>query len=148
MPVSRVRNEIAEGGIFARFAGVYHAFERLFQHVDGGLARGETKEAEARLFGSTYDSLPVLLAKTLELEDPDPVIAYVTFLCAEQIKNRVRRARPDFWREHRADAKPLDQLLAELPRLREALPLDNREEFLEWYEPAFLQEIKQPEEGT
>jgi len=148
LPAGPVDGEIPKDGIFARFAGIYHAFERLFQHVDKGLARGETKEAEARLFGATYDSLPVLLTKMLELKEPDPVIAYVTFLCAEQVRNRVRRARPDFWREHRADAKPLEQLLSELPRLRGALPLDDGDEFLDWYEPAFLQEIDQPEEET
>jgi hypothetical protein len=138
------------GTVFDRFAGVYHAFEQLFHNVQECIQRGEEKEATARLFGAKYDSLPVLLEKVRKREEPDPVISYVTFLSAHQVRNRIAKAEPQFWRQHRKDRKHLEETLAQLPEMRSALPLERdpeRDKFLEWYESMFLQDIQLPPEA-
>ena len=133
--------------VFDRFAGVYHAFERLVQHVEGALERNDTAEAEARLFGEKYDSLPVLLRRTLERTDGDPIISYVTFLSAVQVRDRVRRHYGDFWHSQRRVVNRLGSLLERLPELREQLTFENDPNagaFLDWYESMFVRTIEQP----
>ena len=64
-------------------------------------------------------------------------------------RNRIAKIHPEFWRHHRKDARQLEQLLNEVPRLRKALfPSDDQDQrdFLDWYEPMFLREIEQPED--
>ena len=78
--------------LFDRFAGVFHAFGCLRRFVDQALEEQRPNEAESRLFGAKYDSLPNLLQKELEPEDDaprDPVVRYVTFLCARQIRYQI-----------------------------------------------------------
>jgi hypothetical protein len=133
------------GTVFDRFAGVYHAFEQLQTHVRQAIDRGEDRAAEALLFGQKYDSLPVLLRKVLDRENPDPVMSYVQFLCAQQLRQGIAKEQSEFWREHRHDAQVLEELLGELPRLRDALPLEDdkeRDAFLEWYEAMFVQKAQ------
>ena len=84
---------IAEGTVFDQFSGVYHAFGHLSQHVEDAIARGDDREAGARLFGAKYDSLPVLLDRLLERKASDPAMDYVTFLCAKQVRDRVQNTR-------------------------------------------------------
>jgi hypothetical protein len=134
--------------VFDRFAGVYHAFERLHGHIVDAIKRGCVGDARARLFGAKYDSLPVLLAKVLEREDGDPVMRYVTFLCAKQEIKRVRHEQPDFWKTHGSEASGLRHLMKSLPSLRAAIPFesDDRDDFLAWYETMFLGEIEQVRE--
>ena len=131
--------------VFDRFAGVYHAFEKLISHVDEAIAFGRESEAEARLFGAKYDSLPQLLEKTISRENGDDVMTYITFLCARQARNRVARAYPEFMRTHRKDAMALNQLLKQLPVIRGKLSpqMTDGAEFLDWYEKMFLSMIKQ-----
>jgi hypothetical protein len=139
------------GTVFDRFAGVYHAFEQLFHHVQDSIQRGEEKEATARLFGAKYDSLPVLLKKVRKREEPDPVISYVTFLSAHQVRNRIAKAEPQFWRQHQKDRKQLEEMLELLPEVRSALPLEGdseRGKFLDWYESMFLEELQLPSETS
>jgi hypothetical protein len=150
LPVDTGRRYDVRDTVFDRFAGVYHAFEQLFHHVQDSIQRGEEKEATARLFGAKYDSLPVLLEKVRTREEPDPVIGYVTFLSARQVCDRIAKAQPQFWRQHRKDAKHLGHMLAQLPEMRTALPLEGdpqREKFLDWYESMFLKAIQLPPEA-
>ena len=126
--------------LFDRFAGIYHAFEMLFKHSSEAIDSGHDREATARLFGAKYDSLPLLLEKTLEKVDSDPVMPYLTHLCAQQIHDRIRKRHPEFWKDHRKDARTLGKMLREIPRLRERLAIEDRDEFLEWYEEMFLKE--------
>lgn len=127
---------------FDRFAGVFHAFGRLSAWLDEQLCEKSRKAAMIRLFGEKHDSLPVLLRKVEERDDRDAVMAYVTFLSARQIVARVKKRYPDFWRDHQADRRQLEQELNKISRLRDELPLPGRDraDFLEWYERMFLAE--------
>ena len=101
-------------------------------------------DAEARLLGAKYDSLPSLLQKSLDREDADPIVRYVTFLCAKQLRDWVAKTHRTFLRERRERANNLDSLLAKLPEVRQTtLPQGTRDDhaFLDWYEPAFLREL-------
>ena len=99
------------------------------------------------MFGAKYDSLPELLRKTAD-QNEDPVLRYIIFLCAKQIRDRVRKYDSDFWREHRKDDRKLGALINRLPSLAAELPIEGSDasEFLEWYERMFLRMISQPEE--
>ena len=132
--------------VFDRFAGVYHAFEQLVSHVNGAIASGRKSEAESRLFGAKYDSLPLLLQKTISREDDDDVMKYITLLCARQAKDRVSKAHPEFMKDNKEDARILNQLLKQLTaiRARVCLQIENGVEFLDWYDKMFLQMIEQP----
>ena len=75
------------------------------------------------------------------------MIGYVTFLSARQVCDRIAKAEPQFWRQHRKDAARLEEVLAHFPTMRAALPLESdpeREEFLDWYESMFLKTIQLP----
>ncbi|GEM_PF-445005 len=126
---------------FDRFAGVFHAFGRLSAWLDEQLAEEHRKAAAIRLFGEKHDSLPVLLRKMKEREEDDAVMAYVTFLSARQIAERVKEHDPDFWNDHQADRRQLEEELEKIPGLREELRLaDGDRDFLNWYEEMFLTE--------
>ena len=126
--------------VFDRFAGVFHAFERLSGWAAEKLAQDREAEVTARLFGEKYDSLPVLLRKILEQTGRDEVIAYVTFLSAKQVAMRVRRDWPRYWAGHPDDVRRLERTLEELQEIRAEIPLtdSDREEFLTWYEKMFV----------
>jgi len=135
--------------VFDRFAGVYHAFETLIGHVNEAIASGRESEAVARLFGAKYDSLPQLLEKMFSREDGDDVMTYITFLCAKQTGNRVAKAYPEFMKTHKKDTMVLNQLLKQLPVIRERLlpQMTDSNDFLDWYDKMFLRLIKQPDTG-
>lgn len=141
------RQYVAGETIFDRFAGRFHAFECLKRHVRSSVAFGRPREAEARLFGEKYDSLPALLEKVSSSTTEDPVLAYVTFLCARQVCDEIRREHPQLWEEHPDGASRLDARLAALDIVRQRVPVapaDAQRGFLEWYETAFLRRIEQP----
>ena len=142
----RVDRLHARDTLFDRFAGIYHAFGCLERAVDTALEDGRDAEAEARLLGAKYDSLPNLLEKTIERPDGDPIIAYVTFLCATQLRRELSRRHREFFRERAQHVGHLDVLLGHLPDLRTAIELDDpeAEDFLQWYEHAFLRSASQP----
>ena len=141
---------ITSNTVFDRFAGVYHAFEKLIRFVSDAIAEGKEREAVARFFGAKYDSLPQLLEKTLSHEDCDDVMIYITFLCAKQAYKRVAQAYPEFMNTNQTNAHALNQLLKHLPVIRERLSpqMDNSAGFLEWYESMFLRMIQQPDCGV
>ncbi len=126
--------------VFDRFAGIFHAFERLSGWVDEKLALDREAEVTARLFGEKYDSLPVLLRKILERTGRDAAVAYVTFLSARQVVVRMKSRWPRYWAEHGDDGRKLERILEELAKIRAEVPLadPDREEFLAWYEQMFL----------
>ena len=133
--------------LFDRYAGIYHAFGCLSRHVETAVDERREAEAEARLLGAKYDSLPSLLEKTLARDDADPIVRYVTLLCAKQLRDDLfGRYRP-FFKTRKKGLAALDRLLAQLPDLKDALPLpddDDREAFLDWYESAFLRPARLP----
>ena len=126
--------------VFDRFAGIFHAFERLSNWIDEKLTQDRQAEVTARLFGEKYDSLPVLLRKILERTGRDAVIAYVTFLSASQVVMRVKSKWPGYWAGHGGHGQELERTLEELATIRAEVPLKDpdREEFLAWYEEKFL----------
>ncbi|MBI5764268.1 MAG: hypothetical protein HZA51_12170 [Planctomycetes bacterium] len=141
LKITRRKIQLRGETLFDRFAGIFHAFGRLEAHVCRCLKDGESKEAEARMFGAKYDSLPVLLEKVRTPGQPDPVIAYLTCLCALQTRKQLSKEFPDFWRANSTEACRLDEALKCLPSLRQALPLDigtDRDTFMVWYEQAFM----------
>jgi hypothetical protein len=81
----------------------------------------------------------VLLDRIVERDDDDPVVRYVTFLCARQLREDIAKAHRKFWRSVKPSVKALDERLQLLPEIRESVPLDDRrDEFFEWYEEQFL----------
>ena len=132
----------AEGSLFDRFAGIFHAFGCLRRFIFEALEEDRPAEAESRLFGAKYDSLPNLLTKELEPwdEDRDPVARYVTFLCAQQLRDEIEADQPEFVASCGTRTRQLDTLLSRIPDAREALSLADKRsaEFLSWYESAFL----------
>lgn len=139
---------LATDTMFDRFAGLYHAFETLSRHCEESINEGRERHAVVRLFGAKYDSLPVLLKKVLDRETADPVMQYLTFLCARQLRDRLRKSYREFWKDHRDSIEVLDRLVVQLPQLRKKLPLGTEPEdvaFLDWYERMFLREAPLPE---
>ena len=134
------RRLIARDTLFDRFAGIYHAFGCLRRHVEEAIAAEREAEADTRLFGKKYDSLPSLLEKTFAQTDGDPIARYVTFLCAQQLRTGLGRRHPAFFRGRRQQAAHLEALLTRLADLRPAAGSVDAE-FLEWFETAFLREV-------
>lgn len=130
--------------LFDRFAGVFHAFGCLRRNIEKALDDGRPDEAEMRLLGAKYDSLPELLRKTLKREDGDPVLGYVTFLTARQLREFLAKRDPQFFRERRSLVRKLDRLIATGIERRGAMfPNDDSQTraFLDWFETVFLNDL-------
>jgi hypothetical protein len=128
--------------IFQRFAGIYHSFGCLRKTIREAIHKGCFREAETKLLGARYDSLPCLLEKLLGQEDGDPITRYVTFLCARQLRDETARRYRDFFRDVRERTHFLDRFLEQVPRLRDGLAFDDESAtFLAWYESAFLRSL-------
>ncbi len=153
LPELRIEGlELAPSGRFAqvatlfdRFAGIYHAFGCLGRSVHEALDEGREHAAESRLFGSKYDSLPTLLEREVADDARDPLIRYVTFLCARQVVERVAQDWPEFAARSRERTVRLQELLSRSGEVRAAVGLDDAA-FLEWFEPAFLAAASDPDE--
>ena len=130
--------------LFDRFAGVFHAFGCLRRYVETALEDGRHKDAETRLLGAKYDSLPELLRKMLQREDSDPVLGYVTFLTARQLRASLARRNRKFFRDRGPQVRHLDRLIATGIKRRDGIfaPEDAQARaFLEWFEPVFLKDL-------
>lgn len=145
LPVARVEQLRARNTLFDRFAGIYHAFACLERAVDTAIEDGRDNEADARLLGAKYDSLPNLLQKTLDRPEGDSILNYVTFLCAKQLRQELSSRHREFFRQRKEHVQHLDKLLDHLPTLRNSIELDDAQadRFLEWYETAFLKPASQ-----
>jgi hypothetical protein len=128
--------------LFDSFAGYFHAFNALERHVLDALEAGRPKEAEYRLLGKKFDSLPSLLGRLLEREKShEPVDQYVIALCARQLLQRVESEAPGFRDAHRAKFKELKGRIARAEAARDRLEFGTPEErssFLDWFEQWFL----------
>ena len=130
--------------LFERYAGVFHAFGCLRRNIAQALEDGRYTDAEIRLLGAKYDSLPELLRKILRREDGDPVHEYVTFLTAKQVRESLCSLHPRFFGEHRSRVRELDRLIAEgIARRDTIFPGGDAQNhaFLDWFEPAFLNDL-------
>lgn len=140
--VGRRDRLVSRDTMFDRFAGIYHAFGCLRRHIEKAFQEDRESEAEARLLGAKYDSLPALLQKTLDQKDGDPIARYVTFLCAKQLRDSMERRYPSFFRSRRIQAARLAEILDQVAELRAAVPLgQDGDDFLDWYEAMFLHEV-------
>lgn len=140
LSVAPVERLPARDTLFDRFAGIYHAFACLERAVDTALEDGRDNEADTRLLGAKYDSLPNLLQKVLDRPESDRILNYVTFLCARQLREDLSRRHREFFRQRKEHVQRLDKLLDHLPTLRDSIELDDNhaDRFLQWYETAFL----------
>lgn len=154
--VAAVRSASRQESVFDRFAGIFHAFARLEEHVKEALAEGRAREAEARLFGARYDSLPALIEKVLaapaDEEEPDGeqatghlVHRYVTLLTAKQLVTKLRessgRQVSGFVESHLSELDALETRLSRLEEIETRLDLgteNERKQFLAWFRPRFL----------
>ena len=139
--------------MFDRFAGVFHAFEQLEEHVRRAFEEGREGEVVYRLFGEKYDSLPQLLDKVVSSDpksegtaaQPDPLLSYVTVLTAESL---VRRLRSDedhhaFFARHTEAQRRLDERFQTGRMLREKLKVGaDADTFLRWFEKWFMRPAK------
>ena len=145
LPAAEKDGPLGTGGtLFDRFAGVFHAFGCLRRSIEKALEDERPDEAEMRLLGAKYDSLPELLRKTLERDDGDPVLGYVTFLTAKQLRESLDRRDPEFFRDRNALVRKLDELIADGIERRGAMfPNDDAQTraFLDWFEPVFLNDL-------
>jgi hypothetical protein len=133
--------ETIEDSIFDTFAGIYHSYHALERSVLDSLKANKTKEAEYRLIGKKYDSLPSLIEKLTSEETADSVTVYVTVLCAQQLLRVVKEQAPDFIRQHKVEFRALDTQLKRAARVRDRLDFpsaDAREAFLTWFDERFL----------
>ena len=129
--------------VFNQFSGVFHAFGHFRRHLEDSLAAGRTTEAEWRMFGTKYDSLPELLRKLLLPDEHDRVLAYVSFLTAKQIRNWLASNHRSFVSARSEMLKTLDQQLdMGLKHIRQELIEQDALgiKFLNWYDQMFLEE--------
>jgi len=146
LPTAPLAGLRSRNTVFDRFSGVYHAFGCLQRHVEEALDSDREREAEARLLGAKYDSLPSLLQKTFDAKEGDAIVRYVTFLCAKQVRDHLQRQHREFFSSRRLHVDHLDALLGHLDDVRADLPLataDSDAEFIQWYEAAFLKAVTQ-----
>ena len=133
--------------LFDRFAGIFHAFSRLEEHVRMALKERpqRTNEVVYRLFGKKYDSLPSLIQKVLDNREGDLVNRYVTLLSVRQLLKCLRRDFPDFFGDHKEMVRELCYQLEQITALREEFEFETpevRERFLEWYEQMFSKDMR------
>lgn len=142
----RVRQDLGElpDSMFDRFAGIFHAFSCVESVIIEQLDKGNTREAEYRLFGCKMDSVGELIDRVLDSPEAwDDVHRYVVLLCARQLCEQVRAhdAGAELWATHRVEARALQARLDRVAELRARLELRDPEgmhKFLGWFEPWFL----------
>lgn len=129
--------------MFDRFAGIFHAFDCMERVAREYLDNDTPREAAYRVFGSKADSLGRVLDQIAgSPEDTKNLLPnYVIVLCAQQVIDGLEREYPEFWAQHRQEAKRLRQRLHIKARLRERLLKtydDIDSGFLAWFERQFL----------
>jgi hypothetical protein len=127
--------------LFDGFAGIFHAFATLKEHIAQALDAGRTKDAECRLIGDKYDSLPVLLEKVIQDTQGDLVIRYITILTAQQLVQELEALFPEFFEQQADYISKLKQKIDLLGQLRNEFSFDSpkeQEQFFQWLEHHFL----------
>lgn len=153
-----------QDGMFDRFAGVFHAFERLREHIEKAVAENRPRDAEYRLFGAKHDSLPSLLDRVVNDDDCELVLAqtlgettdpttrlavrYATFLSVKRLLRQLEDSIGAFLAEHPADVKRLRAMLdADTLRHRVAQGCGTEgETFVAWFDGWFLGKRDRSEE--
>lgn len=140
--------------LFDRFAGIFHAFARLEEHVSSAIEGKHATEAVYRLFGEKYDSLPSLIKKVMQEADADPVNQYVTLLSAKQLVRRLEsksKAHVEFFDSHTTQLADLSRSLDCIETVRASFDFDGpdeRSQFFRWFDRRFLEDARRPAEET
>ena len=149
--MARAKTLVTTDTFFDRFAGFFHAFGCLERAVRDSLEDENLRDATYRLFGKKHDSLGCLLDRVLQGDGAgDSVDQYVIVLCARQVCKEIARDFPDFWREHREDARQLEARFLEAQKIRDSLTATDPESmpaFLEWFDQRFLARAKRDASG-
>jgi hypothetical protein len=128
--------------IFAGFASIYHAFYSLERSVREALLEKRTRDAEYRLLGKKYDSLPSLLDRLKRhSSERDEVEQYVIALCAQQLVGSIEKEFPWFIAGNIRLFRSLKSQIKSLHEIGNRLPFDSateRDEFLNWFDQWFL----------
>jgi hypothetical protein len=143
--------------MFDRFAGVFHAFERLREQVEAAITEDRVHDAEYRLFGAKYDSVPALVERLLEKNESDAegadeatmrlAVNYCTLKSVARLVNQLEAssAQPvrEFLEAHRLELKHLQAKLEDSSLLRarivEEIPV-NGSAFLDWFDDWFVRD--------
>lgn len=137
--------DATEGGMtfFDRFAGVFHAFSCLREHVEASLAAGRAKEAAFRLLGKKHDSLGALLDRVFEDPTGEITLRYVQFLCAQEVLTTIVARHPKWADDHALAVDELRGSLARVDLLRAQLRLPgDGTRFLDWFEEEFFRPLE------
>ena len=134
-------------GMFERFGGVFHAFEKLREYVEKAVHENRPHDAEYRLFGAKYDSLPVLLDKVLVdgvtiRDDPttDLAVRYATLLSAQRLLRQLEGSIEKFLEGHPEDLRNLQSKFAAGTSLRARVAGEcgtQGESFVSWFDDWF-----------
>ncbi len=149
--VSDPSTEKAPDSMFDKFAGIFHAFGRLKNHILDAIKNNRFNEATYRLFGEKYDSLPTLIDKVLTDDKSDNVNKYLTLLCASQLITHIEKNEDFtlFKQAHSKDFQAINSKLLRINDLKEQFEFDSLEErqkFFDWFEDMFMLEIPVKEE--
>ncbi len=142
--VTRFERLVHEDSFFDRFAGIFLAFGAVERSVRESLRESRVQEAAYRLFGQKHDSLGTLLNRVMKdvaEAKGDLVEHYVMALCARQLSQELRKESPEFFSEHAAEARRLQEQLESAASIRERLVArdpDQMAEFLDWFDHWFL----------
>lgn len=143
----------ATDSMFDRFAGIFHAFGGLERSVRKALedAKHPGRDAEHRLFGCKHDSLGHLLDRALADAQMDDLSRYVLWLCAAQTWQTLQKEFPEFFAQHRQQAKDVEARFGKVDELRARLVAKDPQSmpaFLAWFEPHFRRRAEVPEATT
>lgn len=137
---------------FDRFAGIFHAFSCLEEHVLDALKRKSVKDARYRLLGKSYDSLPTLARQVKESADKDAVVGYVTLLRASEVFRNLRRQiqaagiKTDFLEANKSACSEYERKwAADCEEVKSRITLEGSHDpatFFAWYEKQFAKPVQ------
>jgi hypothetical protein len=127
--------------LFASFAGIYHAFGSLEKSIREALDEKRTRDAEYRLLGNKYDSLPNLLDRLKQPSERDDIEKYIIALCAQQTVDSIADAFPWFVNANRRSFRSLRAQIREARKIGSQLRIETSSggsDFIQWFEQWFL----------
>lgn len=143
--------EYEHRSMFDKFAGIFHAFGCLADHLSRALGEdSRPKEAHHYLFGEKFDSLSSLIEKLGGAEQEDLVNCYVSVLCAQEVVDGIQKEFPDFFSENRDRFRALRLRLEIASEMRQRLKSQvtgDSEAFIEWFEKVFKQAVQLPKDN-
>lgn len=151
MWLGTTKRPLDDQSFFATFAEIYVSFGNLERAIRTALEEDRPREAVERLFGRKFDSLRRLLERMKEEPTNDAVRNYIVLLCSSQLLTRIEREMPNFFAEHRAEARELRARLMDFEGVRAAIAFDSapqRQEFFSWFDKWFLQRAEPMEDSA